>query len=583
LWGKRTKKGMFFYDFWDISCRCGMAKIEDRVFERLRAGELPKDVRKSVTSDSRFGAGLQRYLEWAEKEVESLRNALTSLQSEQLKLNQSVQTLQEQNNNLTTTNESLTKKGSELSRRIQEQNSRLETVRSQVQQAETDLEKYQSEAKELTEKGYTEEIMSKLIKSDVASGHEMLQRVETIEKYEEDIKKLQKESEELKKKKENASKDIAELKIESESLREKINKSRKHLRKRMDEEKLFEASIKIVRSLRERYGLVDKDFENILNLTKRVGSAGMPGYTMEKVKATIDRYKTLDKLEAEISGRKETLEKVDAKLGEAEGRLSASTKAFAEESRKIEEMVKNFEKRMERIVVNVDAKLGNLDALFAASLEQPMKTAGERIDEAGLKALQSLDTVQNRGQDQIKEIVEQCQKTLDEIREERKKQTLLLEEVKNTASDIVKALNTQTEGVLTRFDTHISDAITKFTDDEISILEEYKGKVNDTLEQVKKKLEESLRNMNLSVENVKKSILDIREKAEDTGRKIGELEAYAPVQKLVMAEGEPGEALLAMDLVCNSFRAWLRRKGLDQPAILYSLDNLIKNVEELLR
>jgi hypothetical protein len=81
---------------------------------------------------------------------------------------------------------------------------------------------------------------------------------------------------------------------------------------------------------------------------------------------------------------------------------------------------------------------------------------------------------------------------------------------------------------------------------------------------------------------VKNSILQIRELADETGRKIGRLEAIAPILKLIRAEGEIGEVYLAMGLVCNGFKAWLKKKNIIQYyTIINSLDILINDLEAL--
>ncbi|MCJ7609262.1 hypothetical protein MUP00_06295 [Candidatus Bathyarchaeota archaeon] len=50
-----------------------MSKIADRVFERLRGGESPRDVRKSVTSTARFVEGIQKFVTWAIPDTERLQ------------------------------------------------------------------------------------------------------------------------------------------------------------------------------------------------------------------------------------------------------------------------------------------------------------------------------------------------------------------------------------------------------------------------------------------------------------------------------------------------------------------------------
>jgi hypothetical protein len=63
-----------------------MSRIDDQVFDRLMAGEPPGDIRKSVSSASRFASGLQRYLSWAETHRKELEEELKSLDTKRQEL-----------------------------------------------------------------------------------------------------------------------------------------------------------------------------------------------------------------------------------------------------------------------------------------------------------------------------------------------------------------------------------------------------------------------------------------------------------------------------------------------------------------
>ena len=77
-----------------------MPSIAEQVFYRLKSGELPEEVRKSVTSVSKFSQGLQTYTQWALPEAQRVQTEILSLQ-------RSVQTLENTQKDLSGKIESL--------------------------------------------------------------------------------------------------------------------------------------------------------------------------------------------------------------------------------------------------------------------------------------------------------------------------------------------------------------------------------------------------------------------------------------------------------------------------------------------
>jgi predicted nuclease with TOPRIM domain len=320
-----------------------MSKIADSVFELLVEGKSPAAARASVTSNSQFATGLQKYLEWSGPKVRTIQADIASLQNKQRELGASTTTLQTRHDELAQRIGALTQKQAELSENTQEQSSNLQGLQLKSGQADAGLKDIHTRRQELLGKGYTDAIISRLSASDAAHGGDMLSRVQSVERYEKEVQDqqaiLEKQRAELGKAKE----EWERLRVSSQATREELAKLSDRLRRRQDEERLFESSIKTVRSLMEGYALGNQDFQNMWGLVKRVGSPGMSGKTMENISAAVNGYRTMTKLEAAIKGKKETLDKVEADLGKAEERLNASTRAFAEASSRIKQLAEGVQ------------------------------------------------------------------------------------------------------------------------------------------------------------------------------------------------------------------------------------------------
>ena len=77
-----------------------MSIIADQVFSRLKTGESPEAVRKSVSNASKFTNGLVKYLQWAELEARRIRTEIDLLQEKKRQLQTSLQILEKDQNEM---------------------------------------------------------------------------------------------------------------------------------------------------------------------------------------------------------------------------------------------------------------------------------------------------------------------------------------------------------------------------------------------------------------------------------------------------------------------------------------------------
>lgn len=246
-----------------------MSGIADQVFERLRAGESPSAIRASVKSSSRFGEGLQKFLAWGPIEVERLQNEIAKLDSTN-------QELTDSNEKAMGQKEGLKRENDRLFNEAKERSDQLEKLTKIVQKTEKSLTDLEDKADQLREKGYTEEIMAILSESDATSGGEMLQRVQAIERYEAEEKRLTGAVNSLSADREKLSVKLKTLEVRAQDLQKREEEAINRLGKAQEEAQLFEDSVEATKMLMERYGLREKDFNNLTYLITRSGTPGIP-------------------------------------------------------------------------------------------------------------------------------------------------------------------------------------------------------------------------------------------------------------------------------------------------------------------
>jgi hypothetical protein len=188
------------------------------------------------------------------------------------------------------------------------------------------------------------------------------------------------------------------------------------LLQRQDEECIFESSVKVVKSLTVNYALRDRDFQHIWDLVKRVGSPGMPGKTMESVKAAIEGYGDLTKFEAAVKGQGEALDKVESDLGKVEERLNTSTKAFAEASSQIGQLAAGFQATVREAFETAMENSKGFESEAISALRTISSETSKKFEAQRAEASQSLTSTAEQGRQKIQGLVEQCNALVESIR-----------------------------------------------------------------------------------------------------------------------------------------------------------------------
>jgi chromosome segregation ATPase len=375
-----------------------MSGIANQVFDRLRAGEPPSKVRASVKSEARFAEGLQMFLSWAPLEAEKFQREIAKQDSTHQEFTTS-------NNALMVENEDLRSENSRLLKELQERSDQLEKVSEEAQKQTESLKNIRTEIRQHRENGYTEEVMLAISKSDATNGAETLRRIQTTQMVEAEEKALK----DLKDDQGKVSRKVDASEVRLHELQKREQETVNWLSKMQEEAQLIEDSVKVTKTLMERYGLRDQDFKNLMYLTTRGGTPGVPGQTMERVRLVLDQYRTLAKLEAEIKGRGETLQKLDSEIGKAEERLATSTNAFADESKRIEDFVENIQASAKKSTDATIATLTRLEALAAKDIDKTLGVVTE-------KATGSLKEAQTKASGALGEVLKQSREILTDIR-----------------------------------------------------------------------------------------------------------------------------------------------------------------------
>jgi hypothetical protein len=114
-----------------------MSGVADKVFERLRSGESPSIVRKSVGSGARFADGLQKYEIWVIANTERPQKENARLASTQKALTLS-------NQELITKNEILKRDYSRLSADVKRESDSLNKLTDKAKEVSDELGRTQT-------------------------------------------------------------------------------------------------------------------------------------------------------------------------------------------------------------------------------------------------------------------------------------------------------------------------------------------------------------------------------------------------------------------------------------------------------
>ena len=286
-----------------------------------------------------------------------------------------------------------------------------------------------------------------------------------------------------------------------------------------------------------------------------------PKFTAESIYGT----KLLERLETKVAFLDLQNDLIQLKtdktiLDEQKGKLEAEVTQLANEIQNQTNILDEIKRETQTLKDDVD----EVSEFFKAGYNRnDLKTLRKDLDLPGIRDNPSLSLDRLvTGLEKFRNLVH----LEDTIKESSKE----LETLQTNLSVTKGELTAIHDVIIQDIEAAKTDATTKFVD-----------YVTNTFQTVNLELKESAETAKSTAENVKNSILDIRKQAEDTGRTIGKLEAIAPIQKLIMVEGDLGEVFLVMNLMCTSFKPWLKKKQIGEYTIMPSLDLLIRDLGEL--
>ena len=220
-----------------------MVDLAEKTFEMLKAGTPPEEVRKVVGSGSQFTKGSQRYLKWGATEIEVIQQSIQMLDAKRSQLEKANEKLDEQHDGFVAEVNALTDSKERLSADNQQESKQLEGLRERIKQADSELVGLQVQRQGLIDKGYTDEIISKLSSSDAAHGGDMLARVQTLEGYEAEAEKQNSALRGLSADLEEAKNELKQLTEISQRMKDEITRQEEALHRRQEEERVFEGMV----------------------------------------------------------------------------------------------------------------------------------------------------------------------------------------------------------------------------------------------------------------------------------------------------------------------------------------------------
>jgi chromosome segregation ATPase len=167
-----------------------MSTKADQVFDLIKQGKSFVEIRSLIKGDSSIAQGIQRYLDWADAEVRRLRGVKETLEGESSTLEGKVRILKEEKGTLGAGVEKFNLQLKGLSADISDKTEKRDALKRELTTTRKELDGLKGEIKELVGRGYTDDIVSKLVESDAKSGATMLNRVQTTAKYEAERSKL---------------------------------------------------------------------------------------------------------------------------------------------------------------------------------------------------------------------------------------------------------------------------------------------------------------------------------------------------------------------------------------------------------
>ena len=238
-------------------------RIEDEVCARLVNGENLENVSNSYKSGSKLAAGIQLYLKLVKPQVIEIQQTIASNRKENEELQGKIKVIEELSEALNVETKELNDHKSELLSDVQDKESQLKDLRKEITRADADLAKLRSQAEELAGKGFTGEIISKIVASDAADGGEMLSRIQTLEKNEAQVESQNRTLRKLNADLEGAKKELQKLSETSQHLKSEIERQEAALHRKQEEERVFEKMVKECEKVLEEIRKANKESQKL--------------------------------------------------------------------------------------------------------------------------------------------------------------------------------------------------------------------------------------------------------------------------------------------------------------------------------
>jgi len=282
-----------------------------RVFERLMAGDSLDQVRRDISSASAQTRGIQMYVEHWEKNMPEFQGEVRGLERKREKLNGDHQKLLRDIIEAEILRE-------ELDRGLTARRTELEEIDLRFVETKSELEVIKLKLDALEEHGLTEEAIIRVGKIDFGSEDELLDRIGTVERYQELERAKGHLEEELADKMKEYQSLLAELKSLGEAVASEENELDEVRRRRV----LHEEAYRVVEGfLQEGY---DADLLlGILEPLKSLSVKGQPLTSLRRLLDGLSGYQRLTELQEECTRKETELAQLTRESARVEATLNA--------------------------------------------------------------------------------------------------------------------------------------------------------------------------------------------------------------------------------------------------------------------
>lgn len=381
---------------------------KEAVFERLKAGEHFRDIKKEMGGGGSAYDGYRMYWEWVEPRVVELQSQLAGLERD-------VEEKERERVEVSKEVEEATGKREALEKELDAKRSELERLKMWLAEVRSELAEADTALTGLRAKGLTPEAIARIGRVDFGEGDELLERIGTVERHQELV---------------TASKVIMDLKqqtipeyqgmlSELKDLEEAVNSERNALDEVRRRRSLHEEANNVV----EGFLLEGYDADMLLSLLeplKALSVKGQPMTSLTRLVTGLNDYRLLKEIEDAIGARQTELSTLEGELQESQATLRAVKEHVLGEiedaqNRSIEQMYKEASVAMKYI-----KSLRDLNKLSITELKDSSITSLRKVRETHEKELdQSKDAlmgyigqVSSTAQTEIQRVTQSLQATL---------------------------------------------------------------------------------------------------------------------------------------------------------------------------